>query len=230
MRGRAEKNVMAKPNGDYVKYVIGGACGSDTWSIGLWQKLTGMSSTPTPAQMNAAALFRLNGFKTLVWTPASVPLAGLNATGVNLATAKAYLYRNGVLSAQGTASITASAGTSTRFMPFYTALCVSLLTNTPGRSGRGRVYLPYTGATINGTTGQSSDTLTTIANNFASMATGYGPDDNGFPGDPTSELEVVSSTHATSAKVVSVRIDSIPDTQHGRTRKVVATSTATASV
>jgi hypothetical protein len=121
-------------------------------------------------------------------------------------------------------------GTSAVPVPFYVSMCASLLTNQPGRSGRGRMYLPLTGSGFNAGTGQMTLTLGTMASNVALFLTGLGPDDNTFPGDPTSEADVVSITHGLSNKITTVRIDSIPDTQHGRTRRVTATATGSASV
>lgn len=217
-------------SGDVVKYVIGGACGSDTWSVGFYQQLTGLSGVPTPTQMNAAALFRLNGFNTIVWNPASNALKVPNASGVLLSTCRSYLYQGGVLTAQGAGAISSVAGTAGSPTPFYVALCCSLLTNTPGRSGRGRVYLPLTGSGFSGTTGQITNAFAPWVANLATMLSGFGPDDTQFPGDPASHAVILSNKTAAVHPITSVRADSIPDTQHGRTRRITATSTASSAV
>lgn len=218
------------PAGDYVKYVIGGTIASDTWSIGICQSLTGLSGVPTPSQMNAAALVRLNGFNTAVWSLATSGLKLLNGAGVSLVNCKSYLYRGGVLSAQGTAAITPVPGTGSPGLPFYTAMCVSLLTDRPGRSGRGRLYLPATAAAVSATTGQFTTNLSGLATAVAGVLTAYGPDDNGYPGDPASVAAVVSNTHGLLTEIQSIRIDTLPDTQHGRTRHDTATSVYSATV
>ena len=217
-------------SGDVVKYVIGGACASDTWSTGVWQDLAGLTGTPTPSQMNAAAASRLSGFNSLVWGLVTQGLKAVNASGITLATCKSYLYRNGVLTAQGAASITPSAGSATPGSPFYTALCVSTLTNTPGRSGRGRMYLPITAYGISPTTGQYTNSAAGLITSMASWLTGFGPDDNLFPGDPASHAVVLSQLKGQVHPITSIRADSLPDTQHGRINKDLPTSFYTGSV
>jgi hypothetical protein len=218
-------------SGDVVKYVVGGAIGSDQWSIGAYQRLNGLSSNPTPTQMNTAALARLNGFNTIVWSAATAGLKSVNATGVALSIIKSYLYRGGVLTAQGNAAITAVPGTGSANLPFFTALCCSLLTNTPGRSGRGRLYLPFTAGALTATGGQTNiGSLSQYAGNVASWLSGLGGNDNLYPGDPTSAAVVLSNTKSAVYDVVTTRIDSIPDTQHGRTRKDVAASVGTGTL
>jgi hypothetical protein len=217
-------------SGDVVKYVVGGACGSDNWSIGVYQQLTGLSSVPTPTQMNAAAAWQLGGFNTIIWGGTNNYLKAVNGSGVTLTTCKAYLYQNGVLTAQGVGSQTSSAGTGTAGQPFYTALCCSLLTAAPGRSGRGRIYLPYTGAAMVVTNGQLASSQQNLVTAVASWLTGMGGNTTLYPGTPTCSIVVLSQKTGLVHNVTTVRADSQPDTQHGRTRKQVASSTWSATV
>jgi len=221
---------MPYPSGDIVKYVIGGTAASDTWSIGIWQSLSGLTGTPTPAQMNAAALSRLNGFNTGVWSAATNPLKSANSPAVALGFCKSYLYRSGVLTAQGSSAITPVPGAATYTIPLFSAMCTTLLTGVAGRSYRGRLYLPLTGVVASSTTGQIGATQQGIITNLGSILTGYGPDDNLYPGDPTSFAGVLSQSRGAITKIQSLRADSLYDTQHGRTNKDVATSFWTASV
>lgn len=221
---------MPYPSGDVVKYVVGGGAASDTWSIGVWQSLTGLGGNPTPAQMNSAALSRLNGFDTAVWSASLGPLKAENSPAMNLSFCKSYLYRNGVLTAQGVGNKTAVPGGATTLLPLFTAICFTLLTGISGRSYRGRVYLPATGIVGSSTTGQIATTHQQLATNLGLWLGGFAPDDTSFPGDPTTYAGVLSQTKAAITKITSVRADSLYDTQHGRTNKDVAASVWSASV
>jgi hypothetical protein len=222
---------MPFPSGDIIKYVMGGAVGSDDWSVGIWQTVSGLSSNPTTTQMNADVLATLTSFNTGLWSAATAGQKTVNASGTLLSTGKSYLYRAGSLTRQGTASITAVAGTSATILPFFTAMCCSLLTDTAGRSGRGRIYLPLTAGALLASTGQMNiGSLTSYATNVAAWLTGLNVTNTNFPGTPTMQCVVFSKTLGQTFPITTVRIDSIPDTQHGRTRKDIATSVGTHSV
>lgn len=221
---------MPPPVGDYIKYVVGGAVASDSWTVSHSQQLGGLTGIPTPTVMNALASTVLGAFNTTYWNPSTNKGASLCNTGTNLATLKAYLYRNGVLSAQGAAAIAPVAGTSGTALPNYVAMCVSLLSNMPGKSGRGRMYLPATGAAIAAATGQYSSTLTAILTNLASYLDGINAVLSPLPGSPSGACAVVSNTHGLMNPVTSIRTDSLPDTQHGRTRKDIATAVYSATL
>lgn len=222
---------MPYPSGDVIKYVVGGAIASDDWSCGVWQTVSGLTGNPTTTQMNTDALATLNVFNNDVWSAATAGQKTVNASGTLLSTIKSYLYRNGVLTRQGTASITAVAGTGTAVLPFYTAMCCSLLTDTAGRSGRGRIYLPFTAGALLAATGQMNiGALSGYATNVAAFLTALNTNNTNFPGTPTQQVVVLSKTLGNTFPVTTVRIDSIPDTQHGRTRKDIASSVGTHAV
>jgi hypothetical protein len=140
-------------------------------------------------------------------------------------------YDGATLSVDGTASATPVPGTGSGAHPGYVALVVTLLTAFPGRSHRGRIYLPATAVAINSATSQLStaatqDTLAAdVATHLASSA--HTPSwASGVLFTPV----VLSKTLGSTADIVSLRIDSLPDTQHGRTRKLSAVHTATHTV
>jgi hypothetical protein len=218
------------PPGDLVKYVIGGSVPGDTWSIGFWQQLTGLTSNPTQAQMDAAALFRLNGFDSVAWSAAGVTVKGVAHSGTFLSFCKAALYRNGVLTQNGSGTKTPVAGTGGGLHPNYVALVVTLRTASAGRSHRGRVYLPATGVPISASTGRINTNAQPYADGIAAFLTGLGPDDVGFPGDPASHAVVVSRTTAVASNITSVSIDDKPDTQRGRENKLLGGSVWSHSV
>lgn len=219
---------MVMPSGDILRIVVGGKMGADTWSIGSWRLYSGMTGTPTPAQMNANAAAWLGTFNSLVWSPASGGLKLINQLGVDLSTCTTYMYRAGQLAAQGTASQTAVAGSAGSSHPGYVACAVTTLTNAAGRSKRGRIFIPVQSGTIDANSLQFSGGISTVVTNLASwMATGT---DTTLPGSPTGSPIVLSRTTSSTAQITSLRADSIPDTQHGRTNKLVAVSRWTATV
>ena len=223
---------MAIPSGDLLRLTIGGSVPSDTWSVSLWFKLTGLSATPSPTAMNSTALNAVNGFNTVFWSNAVSPWKAQCATSTTLATSKLYLYRSSALVQAGTGSITPVAGTGSVTMPGYVARVVSLLTDQPGRSRRGRIYLPSTGAGVNSGTGlfaSVSGAMTNLATILGSTS-GYQSTGYFFGGSEVAELCVVSSTHGYTTSVTSLRCDNKPDTQHGRENKLIATINDAVSV
>ena len=219
------------PSGDFCKYVVGGAVASDDWSVGVWVNVSGLTALPSVAQMNGNASALLTAFNNDIWSAATAGQKTVNASGCSLSTIKTYLYRDGVLVRQGTASITAVAGTSATVLPFFTAMCCSLLTETAGRSGRGRIYLPMTAGALLATTGQMNvGSLSSYAGNVATWLSALSTDEGTWPGDPAMRVCVLFKTHSDFHFVTSTRIDSLVDTQHGRTRKDLATSVGTGTV
>lgn len=214
----------------YVRYVIGGSCGSDVWSIGITERLASLSGAPSITQMNATAADTLASFNSFVWNNASTGLKLFNASGVTLSSCKTYAYNSGGLVGQGSASITPVAGAAAANVPFFTAMCVTLLTAFPGRSGRGRTYLPLTGCSANATTGRMATDLSSVVSGFAAFLGGFGPDDSFMPGDPASHAAVLSQKTSSLHDITSVRADNLFDTQRGRVNKLTAGATWTGSV
>jgi hypothetical protein len=215
---------MPMPVGDYVKISVGGSIATEQWSINVWAKYSG-GVQPTPAQLNAWALQVLNGFKLHVWSAVTGPLAVFNSTGCNVASAKAYFYRNGSLLVAGTAGITPVAGNaSSTIQPAYVSLVCTLLTLFPGRSKRGRVYLPATGVGLTAATFQvtsvvSQDGLAVNMWNWFVTANDFAP---GWDVPGSVVVGVMSLKTSTFTPLSGVRIDSLPDTQHGRSRRLVS--------
>lgn len=223
---------MALPTSDIMRVQVGGAIPSDTWSIGFWFEFTGLATTPTPAQMNSAANGFLSGFNTLFWNVATNPWKLKASTATNLSTSKAYLYRSGALVASGAASMAAVAGTGGSPMPNYVARCVTLLTNQPGRSRRGRVYLPANGDTVTAATGLNTTISAQLTNLASLFSTSSGAQSTGyfFGGSEVASFVVVSATHGYTTHITSLRADNKPDTQHGRENKLVPTITDSVTI
>lgn len=212
--------------GKLIKYSIGGAVGSELWSINFWCRTNSTIATPTPAQMNTTAANSLSAFNTVVWSASSNGLKSGNTSDTTLSNSKLYFYDGGLLTVDGAASITPVAGTGTSAHPGYVASVCSLLTDYPGRSKRGRLYLPATGMGILTTTSQwASSTLTHgIVDNMRLFLQngGIAPSWDGTAGiHPV----IMSMSLGSITDVTGLRMDSLPDTQHGRTRRLVATDT-----
>lgn len=147
------------------------------------------------------------------------------ATGVDV-----YYYP----SVPGKATVSASADfspprgpTTGDNMPSQCSLVVSLRTQVTGRSGRGRVYLPFTRVAQLDATGQVSGiALATIADDFKAFADavigGVGGVLPGYQGP-----YVVSGTHGFSNAVSRYVIDSKVDTQRRREDKQAPAATQT---
>lgn len=218
---------MPMPSGIHCQVMLGGAAGTDRWSVGYWVRYDSSISLPTPTQANTYAANIGANFASAVW--ASYKLNNDPATTLDQCLVR--FYNGAVLSVDGTAALTSTPGTGSGSHPLYVACCVSMLTAFPGRSKRGRMYLPATAYPVNGATGQWSTaaTATTTVTNLAShlVNSAHTP---GW-GSPASFSPVVlSKTLGSTEDIVSLRIDSIPDTQHGRTRKLVAVAVATHTV
>jgi hypothetical protein len=94
-------------------------------------------------------------------------------------------------------------------LPMDTAAVQSLRTATPGRSYRGRMYVPVTNSLV--TNHQFVTTLcSTQANATAAMFSSYNADSAG------NYVAVVSRTLASYTKITRVIVDSIPDVQRRR--------------
>lgn len=214
---------MALPGTDLVNYRFGGTCGGDTWSVGFWASLAGLSGVPSPAQANADCAAVLTAFDGDVWSAATNPWKVRVAVGMTLASATSHFYSGGVLTAAGSATIAPVAGTGTNPQPVYVSRCVTLLTGRAGRSYRGRVYMPANGAPPSGTTFQYVSWINELNNLATFFRNVLSADTTDLPGDPTLTPVVVSRTQAAATQIIALRMDSIPDTQHGRESRFVPT-------
>lgn len=206
-----------------IKAVFGGAVGGgDTWSVGLniGVGLPAANGGATPTEMNTVASDLLGFFNTF-WTTYKTWCR----SGTSLSSCKTYLYgTGGLLTSQGTATQAAVVGTGTVPHPSYVATVVTLQTDTPGRRGRGRIYLPATGRSCDASTGQSDTSPSAfgaalkIALN--AMAKNYTLSGTTYLGVPVVWSEAASDYHP----IVAIRSDTILETQRGRQDQSVATT------
>lgn len=198
------------------KMVFGGSMGGvQDWSCSMWAQVTG-GDPPTQLEVttNSGALgtkwsTMWNSFKTRNWP---------TVTADHLT---AYYYPAGstVSTLIGIDEFTAIPGTgSTLELPSQLSLVASLRSSTPGRSGRGRFYLPLTdgGSLSNGQV--AGGDCTTIVGLIKALVDGINaltPAEGG-----AFRCGVASFTKSAFYPVVTAIIDSKIDTQRRREDKV----------
>lgn len=118
------------------------------------------------------------------------------------------------ISIQG--SPTPSSGTGAVRLPLQSALVVSVRTNTPGGSGRGRLYWPAIGVTLSNAGRVTTPATATFVSDFRSylngirtdLATAFAP--IGF------DLAIRSKTTHTTPHAVRLQVGDVVDTQRRR--------------
>jgi len=212
---------MALPTQDLFKISIGGAVsGTESWSVGCWVEPLAFGTDPTPTQMNTLAANALGHFNTDLWSLASFGLKTFNNTSTTLVNCRAYHYRGGLAIGVGTASIAAVPGSGGAPQPGYVSRCLTLQSDLPGRSHRGRIYYPWNGQAPTPSSGMwsaASSTLTGMKNCLADIVIDVGA----ACGSVSNQLAVVSSAHGFTSKVTALRLDNKPDTQRGRNQSVI---------
>ena len=151
-------------------------------------------------------------------------LKALISSGDKYEVVTAYKYSGGptaelVSEADMTAVTGASAGQT---LPLQCSMVATLLTGRPGRSYRGRMYLPATNATLS--QGQFSSITDATAAGVAQL---LGQVKNVAP---TMQPVVASATVGVMTPIVQVRIDSKIDTQRRRSQSLIPARTSIANV
>lgn len=223
---------MPLPSAPFLRATLGGdvAGGADIWRCRINMSLSGSLGAPTAAEMSDIANLMFTAAVAAI-TDSAHDLRPFMADGTSLAFASAAFYNAGVLVNAGDyVPTTPTQGTSTTRLPSYTALCVTLLTDVGGRSGRGRSYLPCDGQPV-GTAGVwSSIVNAAYASAWAAVLTGLNADYTAGASTATATAGVLSLKYGFISDVVSVRADNLPDTQRGRINKIAPTNTASATV
>lgn len=198
--------------------VLGGSPGGEVWTIN--PRFYHPSGTPIVEYADlltwATAINSLNA--GAVWP--STLLSLITTTGSIRGIRTEYIDENGDL-AQAAEFIrpTAQAGTGTLGKPLQTSLVISLLTGRPGRSYRGRLYLPYWGApTLQDTGRVAASSRQSIVDAMQVWLTAVGA---AAPIGGGLELVVVSQTIGIAARVNQLSIGDVPDTQRRRRDSLV---------
>lgn len=205
------------------RVVIGGSMSTaDSWSTGF--AFSG-ADIVSPVALQAA----LVAFKDDVvdwWSSGTPSLQNVTSADSFIDSIRAYYYEAGSTSADTVAEYVYPSpinGAQSGKLSARTACVATLLTGHPGRSFKGRMYLPATGAVL-ANHQHSSGNVTDIATATAALLSNW----NALT---ETGISVACVAGKTSLTVVSeVRVDSIPDTIRARSRKMVALSQHTVSV
>lgn len=212
---------------DMIKININGTIGAaQTWSTGVWADAAGASNaTSADCAAMAAILKPAVVSNWITFQPKNPSLVKLTDVSVYAyAGGSITSHANGSSAVAGTPAGSASLGTAALL-----AVCCSLLTGSSGSSFRGRMYWPVTGmgadaTDLNWTATQVSDIASSVANML-----------NTFQAATQTVITncvpvVYSPTRGLTTAITSVKVDSMPDTQHRRENKMGSARSSTASV
>lgn len=121
----------------------GGLPGGENWSIGLRT----IGATPAPDTLQAIANYAAEVFAVKAWN-ARLSICVAPGTTFVGCTVRAVNIQGVTTGLAEAAPVTAASSLSTTVVPDQIALVVTLITPIAGRHGKGRVYLPFTGAHI----------------------------------------------------------------------------------
>lgn len=190
-----------------VKYVLGGTLGAtEIWNCAFWERTTGDGTG-----VNDAALAIQVASPT--WVAFKNALFPVLSTGDAILTVDNYFYMGGAAVAHGHA-IYSAVGSGAVSHAKQTAVVLTERTALATRSGRGRIYLPCTGAAINNQGILTSGPIDGLADAFANLL--------GSLIGAGSAPVVVSQTHTMNTDITSVSVDYVPDTQRRRRNKLVS--------
>lgn len=211
----------------FVRIVLGGTIsGAQGWSTGFACALGG---APTLAEMQAIVDKAAFASDALWHAGGSANLAGINAPDTRQTSVKGYYYPAG----SGAATVQAEQatfpspllGTSGAFAPAVTCLVASMMTGVPGKSFRGRMYLPATGLTIGADHNITQALCGAIANRLAAF---FDSVQAVILSSGGVNVGVAGKTAFTA--VNRIVIDSEPDVQRRRAEKLHATTSDFATV
>lgn len=208
-------------SGDMIKWnILGDIATSQTWSVGIWSSVA-TTGTPTAANLDSA----LTNVTTLLgnfWAS----FAAFNAATLRWTGLSAYFYPSGATHATLIAkhTLTPQLGSGTAYHSPRTSLVVSLLTGAAGRSRRGRIYVPFTAATVQSTLQAPTATCDTVAAGAGAMGSALNAVSLGGPwGNGPWNLR--SDKLGASFPISQASVNSKLDTQRRREDKIAAAYT-----
>lgn len=209
---------MAYQSGTIKAIVSGHSLKGEIFAFG-WQ-MDGTSIT-TQAALEALATDIVGLLEN---TTTNAFLLNTMTTAEGLDALDLYQYSGGAkATSQAHAILTGMAGKkATVSFPLQVACCVTLLTGKPGRSKKGRLYLPGSGMGFNAGEFASGD-VDAIAAGFNTLFQDL------HDRVPSTPVVVASSVLGTNTPVTQVRVDSKPDTQRRRSMKATAGYTKTST-
>jgi hypothetical protein len=213
---------MALPANTIKTVISGTLAGGEQFAFGFQAQGNSDDAQFALTQYQGVVVGALNG--NLLTTS----VLALFPTSTVFTTVTSYLYKGGTGAAFTVqTSLSGKAGTaSSSALPNQCAIVVSLLTGIPGRSTRGRAYLPgFASVSMGGVTGQlQTGGVAQVCNAFAAMLSGIKDTTNGR--SPV----IASATHGLMTPITGVAIDTIVDTQRRRRDKLTAVARSTAVV
>lgn len=213
---------MAIPN-DVTKIVLTGHLGGgERFATSFW--LHG------DAPINQSAANLLASTMATSWAAdAKVKLCGLLSTDSGYDQVTVYGYPSGGprSSTIGIAPLAGGVGTGTNTNYDQICACATLLTGSPGRSNRGRMYIPMNGKIPSSTTAGPQIDSTSYGNVSSGLATLF-TNWNTNHGAAMGYVSIVSTTTSVAQLVTSVKCDSRADIQRRRAnRQTIQGSTTT---
>lgn len=195
--------------------IVGKIRGVQDWSTGLW-----MVTTPIPIPYTQAGLDSLAAGLVSPISAWWTTIKGRNNAVVDYRGFNLYYYGPGstradLISAKPLTAVPGSGAGGT--MPPFTSLVTSLRSVTPGRSGRGRSYAPFTGVALNTTTLEANTAdVDAINSAYQTLIAGINALTPASYNLSSIKVVVASSTKGQVFNVATVVTDSKVDTQHRR--------------
>lgn len=209
---------MAAPAVKRIKYTLGGSVHGVAWESAFYASYDGaIPVLPTDLSGYAAAVYSLLNATWLdEWK-------AINDPSTNISSLRTDLFAAGSLAVSQSATFTDVPGVGSGALgsAVSQAICTSLYSDTPSRSGRGRMYMPAT-ALLAGAGTTSGFTVARVNSYLAAFA-GALADINGFEGPDgsgTVRVGVQSITQGQIRPVTTVLCDTRPDRIEHREKQI----------
>jgi hypothetical protein len=196
--------------------------GSQTFSFGITMRAP---SVPTQGSLDTFVAGCKTAFNT--YASSAGGLTSFISSTDSYSSMRAYYYpANSSHSTLESGTTLAQAGSAVRTLPFQCALVVSLRSSVPGRTGRGRYYLPLSIAAQLAAGQVTSSNLASLG----TLSAAYLHNLQQVPFDPVNGATCVVSVASLlvprpALTIVQLIIDSVVDTQQRRRDKIAPTAT-----
>lgn len=215
-----------QPSTARVRMTLGGSIGGSPFQAAFWFTSDG-TGTHAPADLatDAAAAFAINS------TATKSAFSLMNHSSTQWQTLRLDYYPSGsaAILVSGSKTGIAQSGTNSNASAASQCMVVTGLSALAGRSGKSRTFLPATGSLIGGgqpfefPSVQSTSTVTAFAG-WLSQLNAAGS----FVGCGKLRASVLSLTLGIMTPITSLRVDSRPDRQEHREKRLVFGQTAVA--
>lgn len=193
--------------------IIGTLPGGEVWSVNpVYDPTAEFGSTVNQTQLDAAAQAIAN--RSVPASLRALMSASAQRTGARVEVRDDA--DDSLIGISIAGSATPLAGTGTLALPYQSASVLSIRTNTPGGSGRGRIYWPALGATLGGVGRLSTPIPSAALADFKAYLLGIRTDlATAFP-TIGFDLAVRSKTTHTTPHAVRIQLGDVIDTQRRR--------------